>query len=308
LDNGVPVIIVDENRCVGFSSEKIDKDADRKKFRATSSFGIDPTDVPHIKDKKIFKSDPASAVGSYTYDFTKNPDGKPQNTPHSGSPVTEVSYLPPGIDPGILETAARKSNWSVDIATSAICCPYDLSKKLIEIAGTGNVVNCAEATTGTDSILVCPLLKSIEKKCPKYSPSFRFRKSDSSDTLVAVNSDVGLDVRKSRDEAMRLWNSRDKRFLTVGNDISSDLRGIIKFKDDGFVQNIWLERNGSYTYYNYVLYVSAQGPSKGCGHLVFTDADGDKYNLSIYSSSKKTHTVKYDSKKPKIVEVEWSSS
>lgn len=85
-----------------------------------------------------------------------------------------------------------------------------------------------------------------------------------------------------------------------------DLSSIIAFNDGGCVYGITL--TGSPGYYDYVVNVDAQGPSgafSGSGHLYFTDESGDTYALSIYSSTRSTHTVRYNSNKPNIVKIEW---
>ena len=43
-------------------------------------------------------------------------------------------------------------------------------------------------------------------------------------------------------------------------------------------------------------------------YLHFTDETGDRYALSIYSSSRSVHTVRYNSQKPAIVKIEWSNT
>jgi hypothetical protein len=60
--------------------------------------------------------------------------------------------------------------------------------------------------------------------------------------------------------------------------------------------------------YDYQLAVEAQGPSgigSGSFYLAFTDASGDTYYLSIFSSKKETHTVDYNSSAPAIVKIWW---
>lgn len=89
-------------------------------------------------------------------------------------------------------------------------------------------------------------------------------------------------------------------------DGQEDLSNIIVFNDGGCVYGITL--TGSPGYYDYVVNVDAQGPSgafSGSGHLHFTDESGDTYALSIYSSTRSTHTVRFNSNMPNIVKVEW---
>ncbi|MDO3409462.1 hypothetical protein QWJ34_06780 [Saccharibacillus sp. CPCC 101409] len=101
--------------------------------------------------------------------------------------------------------------------------------------------------------------------------------------------------------------------MTVNSEVSINgslnLYDIIKFNDNGCVYGITL--TGSPGYYNYVLNVDAQGPSgafSGSGYLAFTDKTGDTYKLSIYSSTRSVHTVRYDSQQPEIVKIEWSDT
>ncbi|AWT36399.1 hypothetical protein GCM10008956_14970 [Deinococcus arenae] len=66
---------------------------------------------------------------------------------------------------------------------------------------------------------------------------------------------------------------------------------------------------GSPGIYDYVVNVDAQGPSgfgSGSMYLAFTDQSGDTYYLSIYSSSRSVHTVRYNSQQPAIVKMWWS--
>ena len=60
--------------------------------------------------------------------------------------------------------------------------------------------------------------------------------------------------------------------------------------------------------YDYQISVDAQGPSgwdSGSMYLAFTDATGDTYYLSIYSSTREIHTVDYNSSSPAIVTIWW---
>ena len=89
-------------------------------------------------------------------------------------------------------------------------------------------------------------------------------------------------------------------------DGQEDLSNIIVFNGDGCVYGITL--TGSPGYYDYVVNVDAKGPKgafSGSGHLRFTDESNDYYDLSIYSSTRSTHTVRYNSDRPKIKKVEW---
>ena len=66
----------------------------------------------------------------------------------------------------------------------------------------------------------------------------------------------------------------------------------------------WIAR-----FHDYVVNVDAQGPSgfgSGSIYLAFTDQSGDTYYLSIYSSTRSVHTVRYNSEKPSITNIYWS--
>ena len=100
--------------------------------------------------------------------------------------------------------------------------------------------------------------------------------------------------------------------MTVNSEVSvngsSQLYDIIKFNDSGCVYGITL--TGSPGVYDYVLNVDAQGPkglTSGSGYLAFTDKTGDVYRLSIYSSTRSVHTLRYNSEKPEIVKIEWNN-
>ncbi len=100
--------------------------------------------------------------------------------------------------------------------------------------------------------------------------------------------------------------------MTVNSEASinglSQLHDIIKFNNNGCVYGITL--TGSPGVYDYVINVDAQGPKgfgSGSGYLAFTDKSGDTYKLSIYSSTRSVHTVRYNSEKPEIVKIEWNN-
>jgi hypothetical protein len=87
---------------------------------------------------------------------------------------------------------------------------------------------------------------------------------------------------------------------------TTDLSGIVQFNDKGKVYEIRLK--GSPGFYDFVLEVDAEGPHgpfSGSGHLKFTDASKDSYELGIYSSTRSVHTVRYNSGKPNITLIEW---
>jgi hypothetical protein len=61
--------------------------------------------------------------------------------------------------------------------------------------------------------------------------------------------------------------------------------------------------------YEYLITVDGKGPkgiTGGSFYLAFTDESGDTYYLSLYSSTRKQHTVAYNSEKPNIVKIWWS--
>lgn len=99
--------------------------------------------------------------------------------------------------------------------------------------------------------------------------------------------------------------------MTVNSEVSINgslnLYDIIKFNDKGCVYGITL--TGSPGIYDHVLNVDAQGTSgfgSGSGYLAFTDKSGDTYKLSIYSSTRSVHTVRYNSQQQEIVKIEWN--
>src|SRR5688572_9520604 len=78
---------------------------------------------------------------------------------------------------------------------------------------------------------------------------------------------------------------------TVQLNGNTDLSSCIQANDGACVYGITL--TGSPGIYDYVLNVDAQGPSgfgSGSMYLAFTDETGDTYKLSIYSSTRSTHT------------------
>lgn len=88
----------------------------------------------------------------------------------------------------------------------------------------------------------------------------------------------------------------------------TNLSGTIQFNDAGCVYGITL--TGSPGIYDYVVNVDAQGPKgvgSGSGYLAFTDRSGDTYKLSLYSSTRSVHTVRYNSKQPEIVKIRWDN-
>lgn len=81
---------------------------------------------------------------------------------------------------------------------------------------------------------------------------------------------------------------------------------------EGKVFSIVLMKDGSFGY-EYVLCVYAQGPATGWFSdaglkLYFIDGAGDKYSLDIVSTTKKVHTLRYNSDKPNIKCITWENS
>jgi hypothetical protein len=106
-------------------------------------------------------------------------------------------------------------------------------------------------------------------------------------------------------------NSSASGDLPVNGEVAfndnTELSGTIQFNDKGCVHGIRLERSAS-SPYGYTVYVDAEGPHgafSGSGYLIFTDATGDAYHLSITRSKRLTHTVSYNSDKPNIVRIAW---
>lgn len=90
---------------------------------------------------------------------------------------------------------------------------------------------------------------------------------------------------------------------------NTDLHTTIMFNGGGCVYGIRVERHPGL--YDYAVFVDAQGPSgfgSGSGYLAFTDETNDTYKLSIYSSRRSVHSVRYNSKKPKIVKIQWNNT
>lgn len=90
---------------------------------------------------------------------------------------------------------------------------------------------------------------------------------------------------------------------------NTDLSGCVQANDDACVYGIRLA--GSPGIYDYVVEVDAQGPrgfGSGSMYLAFTDQSGDTYKLSIYSSTRSVHTVRYNSEQPNIMKIQWSNT
>jgi hypothetical protein len=89
---------------------------------------------------------------------------------------------------------------------------------------------------------------------------------------------------------------------------NADLSSCVVANNGGRVYGITL--TGSPGIYDYVVNVDAQGPSgfgSGSMYLAFKDETGDVYYLSIYSSHRSVHTVRYNSEHAAIVAFKWSN-
>lgn len=108
-------------------------------------------------------------------------------------------------------------------------------------------------------------------------------------------------------------SASSKEGLGVNCDVelngNTDLESCIQGNDGARIYGIKL--TGSPGIYDYVLEVDARGPEgfgSGSLHTRYTDQTGDKYYLYIYSSTRSTHTLRYNSQKPIIMKIEWSNS
>jgi hypothetical protein len=89
---------------------------------------------------------------------------------------------------------------------------------------------------------------------------------------------------------------------------SEDLSNCIMGNSGARVYTIYTGRE-AYSYYEYVIWVDAQGP-KGSGSgnmwLTFEDQSPDHYRLKIHDSTRKWHYVRYNSDKPNLIHLIWS--
>lgn len=88
---------------------------------------------------------------------------------------------------------------------------------------------------------------------------------------------------------------------------NTDLSTCMRANNGAMVYGITL--TGSPGVFDFVVNVDAQGPhgfGSGSMYLAFTDESGDTYYLSIYSSTRSVHTVRYNSEKPAIKRIWWS--
>lgn len=125
---------------------------------------------------------------------------------------------------------------------------------------------------------------------------------------LAVSS-VGIFTGACGNNSSATSNQGLQNNSTVQLNGNTDLSGCITANGGACVYGITL--TGSPGTYDYVINVDAQGPSgfgSGSMYLYFTDETGDRYSLSIYSSTRSTHTVRYNSQKPSIFKIEWSNT
>lgn len=88
---------------------------------------------------------------------------------------------------------------------------------------------------------------------------------------------------------------------------SSDLSNCIQWNDRGKVYRISVVHNIGPSY---SVHVDGEGPHgwrSGSGYLRFIDYTGDHYDLSLFRSSRDTHSVEYISARPGIKTILWSN-
>lgn len=87
----------------------------------------------------------------------------------------------------------------------------------------------------------------------------------------------------------------------------TDLSGVVKGNSGACVYGVRLIESAN-PLYKYQMQVDAKGP-KGMGsgslHLLFEDETRDGYKLAITSSTRKPHTVSFNSDKLGIVRFDW---
>ncbi|MFF7458082.1 hypothetical protein [Kitasatospora sp. NPDC008115] len=100
--------------------------------------------------------------------------------------------------------------------------------------------------------------------------------------------------------------------LQNGDDVqlngNTNLSTCVVANDSAKVYGIRLR--GASGVYDYQVEVDGEGPhgiGSGSMYTAFKDESGDIYHLELTSSSRKTHTVRYNSDKPAIMEFKWSN-
>ncbi|MFZ1679340.1 MAG: hypothetical protein WBP41_10880 [Saprospiraceae bacterium] len=89
---------------------------------------------------------------------------------------------------------------------------------------------------------------------------------------------------------------------------SQDLHNCIVWNNGGCVYSIQITYN---LLDSYTVLVDAKGPTgmfSGAGYLRFIDYSGDHYDLSIFSSIRRTHWLEYMSFRPGIKTILWSDT
>lgn len=99
------------------------------------------------------------------------------------------------------------------------------------------------------------------------------------------------------------------RHVKINND--TEIENYIYRSGNGKVFSITLMNIAGY--YDYCLFVEAQGPDTGWWStagikLKFTDMTNDIYSLDIVSTTRQVHTLSFNSKNPKITKIEWINS
>lgn len=90
---------------------------------------------------------------------------------------------------------------------------------------------------------------------------------------------------------------------------STELQDCVKGNDGARIYSVSLMASPGI--YDYVIQVNGQGPKGlfgGSWYLAFTDQSGDTYKLSLYSSSRSIHTLRYNSKLPSIMKFRWDNN
>lgn len=100
--------------------------------------------------------------------------------------------------------------------------------------------------------------------------------------------------------------------LSVGGTASingtKNLSKIIKFHNDGYVEDVSLKKNSAKNSYKVEIHASGpKGYRSGSGYTYYTDKTNDTYRLSIYKNKFDSHYVNYSSSNPNIVLITWSN-
>lgn len=92
---------------------------------------------------------------------------------------------------------------------------------------------------------------------------------------------------------------------------TTDLGGIVKFNNSGYVRDICLKKNPSFlSAFDYEIAINAKGPkgiSGGSGYTYYMDKAYDSYMLSVYRSGMHEHVVDFNSSNPEISLITWSN-